>query len=67
MTKPTSLLSLPMFYFFVLYKQWQRNLKLTSISNLKNFLGGGAGGAELGNVLWEFENGQWNELFVVWT
>ena len=39
MTKPTSLLSLPMFYFFVLYKQWQRNLKLTSISNLKNFLG----------------------------
>lgn len=66
MTKPTSLLSLPMFYFFVLYKQWQRNLKLTSISNLKNFLGG-RGVRSWGNVLWEFENGQWNELFVVWT
>ena len=51
MTKPTSLLSLPMFYFFVLYKQWQRNLKLTSISNLKNFLGG-RGVGSWGNVLW---------------
>ena len=47
MTKPTSLLSLLMFYFFVLYKQWQRNLKLTSIFNWRNFFflgGGGVGG-----------------------
>ena len=55
MTKPTSFLSLLMFYFFVLYKQWQRNLKLTSISNWKNFLWGGGGEAGVGswgNVLW---------------
>ena len=58
MTKPTSLLSLLMFYFFVLYKQWQRNLKLTSISNWKNFFGGGGGWGVGGMYYGEFENGQ---------
>ena len=49
MTK-AALLSLLMFSFFIVpYKQWQRNLKLTSISNLKMFFLGGGG---WGNVLW---------------
>ena len=51
MTK-AALLSLLMFSFFIVpYKQWQRNLKLTSISNLKMFFfgGGGVGECIMGN------------------
>lgn len=55
-----------MIYFFIKrqifnkdlsnYKQWQRTLKLTSISNLNSFFFGGVGGG--GMYYGEFKNGQ---------